>query len=222
MKRRRSALHILSSIIFAAALAAAVDVFAAFFSAHISFAVFAGIFLASAVLLIVFNISTKWLWLFFCVAIAAAAILLAAIQWGYKRNLQDTILPESGSGSISIVDMNGNVVKNHFIDEKGVEQFQTRTQSFDMELIVSTDNSRCVVKYENDIITLKCPKEESCVLTVRSADGQHFAHAIVSNPGRFMRETGPYFSELIQQFKEVNLQQSNTYELLHSVHKLIA
>lgn len=214
MKRRRSFLHILSSIIFAAALAAAVDVFAALFSAHISFAVFAGIFLASAVLLIVFNISTKWLWLFFWVLIAAAAILLTAIQWGYERNIRNTVLPEPGSGSVSIVDMKGNVVNNHFIDERGSEQFQIRTRGFDAEFMVSIDNPLCFVKYENDTITLKCPKEESCILTVRSTDGQHFAHALISNPGRFMRETGPYFSELIQQFREINLQQSNTYKLL--------
>ena len=85
MKRRRfSFLHIVSSLIFAAALAVAADLLAAFFSAHIALPVFAGIFLGCAVLLIVFKLSTKWLWLFFSVGIAGFVLVLGAILYSFN------------------------------------------------------------------------------------------------------------------------------------------
>ena len=84
-KSRFSFLHIVSSLIFAAALAVAADVIAAFFSAHISLPVFVGIFLVCAALVIVLNISTKWLWLFFCVGITAFGILLGTILYGFQQ-----------------------------------------------------------------------------------------------------------------------------------------
>lgn len=127
-----------------------------------------------------------------------------------------------GFDFIKLTDMQGDFVYDYFIDEKGSEQFLIHAPGVDSEFNILCDNSRCTVKYEDGIVTIKCPKNESCNITVSSKDGQYSDTVHISNPGRFMRETGPYFESLVRQFTRVNMQQSNTYLLLRSVYRLIA
>ena len=124
-----------------------------------------------------------------------------------------------GFDFIKFMDMDGNFVYDYFVDEKGSAEFTIFRSGVQGELRISCDNSHCSIKYDGETITVKCPKDQSCSITVSSEDGKYSDTAVISNPGRFLRETGPYFENLTRQFTKVNMQQSNSYLLLRTAYR---
>ena len=129
---------------------------------------------------------------------------------------------DHGLDFIKLTDMQGNFVYDYFIDENGSESFAVyASTSVDGDYVVSSDNPNCSVKYENGLITVRCPKEQSCVVTVSSEDGLYSDTVRISNPGRFLRETGPQFERLVRQFLRSNIQQSASYQFVRSLYHLV-
>ena len=126
-----------------------------------------------------------------------------------------------GFDFIKLQNMQGDFVYDYYTNLKGEENFLIYSSGVSGEFNVSSDNPNCVVKYEDGIVSVKCPKDQSCVITVISENGNYSDSVVVTNPGRFMRETGPYFERLIRQFLPVNIQQSNCYFLIEALYSAI-
>ena len=86
MTKRFGFLHIMSALIFSAALACTVDLASAFFAAQIPFVAFVLVFVISTVAIIALKISTRWLWLFYFVIMVASACVLGAVLFFFNNN----------------------------------------------------------------------------------------------------------------------------------------
>lgn len=128
-----------------------------------------------------------------------------------------------GFAFVKFTDMDGNFVYDHYTSEKGKEQFKIYAPGIEGDLYISYNGVRTAASFrDGHVITVILGKEESETITIESADGKYSDTIVVSNPGRFMREAGTLFEKLVRQFIKVNMQQSNTYQLLRSAYKLIA
>ncbi len=129
---------------------------------------------------------------------------------------------DQGLDFIKLQDMDGNFVYDYFVPEKGSQNFILYTSGVEGPFRVSSDNPRCSVIYENGIVSVKCPKGQSCTLTVSTEDGQYADTVVISNPGRFLRETGPALEALVRRFLRENLQESSSYRVLRELYHKIA
>lgn len=126
-----------------------------------------------------------------------------------------------GLGFIKLQNMQGDFVYDYYIDELGHEDFSIYAPGLDTEFRVNVDNPSCSVKYENGIVSVKCPANQSCTITISSQDGKYSDTVVISNPGRFMRETGPMLENLIRQFRRNNFQYCNSYQLIRGLYHLV-
>ena len=126
-----------------------------------------------------------------------------------------------GFDFIKLMDMNGNFVYDYYINEKGSEQFEIYAPGLDENFRVSADNPRCSVSYTEGIVSVKCPKNASCTISIASEDGELSDTVVISNPGRFMRETGPYLENLVRQFRKTDLQYCNSYQTILDLYHYI-
>ncbi|MBQ7896606.1 MAG: hypothetical protein IJ364_08665, partial [Oscillospiraceae bacterium] len=127
-----------------------------------------------------------------------------------------------GFDFIKVRNTQGDFVYDYFLSEKGEENFLIYSSGVEGEFKVSSDNPRCSVKYADGIISVKCPKDQSCTISISSEDGKYSDTVVISNPGRFMRETGPYVEKMVRQFFYGNMQQSNCYQLIRALYHLVA
>ena len=126
-----------------------------------------------------------------------------------------------GFDFIKVQNMQGDFLYDYYIDKKGEENFMVYSSGVDGEFKVTSDNPNCSVKYENQVITVKCPKGQRCVITVTSDDGRYSDTVVISNPGRFMRETGPWLEQSVRQFRKYNIQYCNSYQIIRNAYHLV-
>lgn len=126
-----------------------------------------------------------------------------------------------GFDFVKIQNMDGDFVYDYYIDRQGSEQFCIYASGVEGEFQVSSSNARCPVKYENGIITVECPKNESCTISVVSEDGEFSDTVVISNPGSFMRKIGPWLEATVRQYRKNGFLYCNSYQLLQAVYHFL-
>ena len=109
--------------------------------------------------------------------------------------------------------MDGNFIYDYHISKKGSEQFRIYAPGVDGPIMQTLNRDH--------VFTVTCAKGETETISISSEDGRYSDTVVISNPGRFLRKTGPYFENLTRQFIKVNMQQSNCYLLLRSAYRMI-
>ena len=142
-----------------------------------------------------------------------AAGLTEIEAYGYSRDY--------GFNFVKVTDMDGNFVYDYYTSQDGDCQLLLYSPGTQEDFQISSDNPRCSVTYESGNISVICPKGQSCTIRVDSSDGEFSDTVRVSNPGRFMRETGPRYEKLLRQFPNGNMQKSNSYLLLRAIYRAI-
>lgn len=121
---------------------------------------------------------------------------------------------------IKLMDAEENFVYDYWLNREGEEAFTLYAQGLDAgeEYLVSCDNDRCEALLENGVLTVRCPRGETAVITVSCRGGEIADSVCVSNPGTLQR----LHNMLGQKLEEFFLQgwldgrhrQTMTYEIL--------
>ena len=126
-----------------------------------------------------------------------------------------------GLDFLKLQDLQGNFVYDYYINESGKQSFEVYASGVEGPWQLSCDNPRCSAVPEGNRITIKCPKGEHCTITVATEDGRFADSVHISNPGRFLRETGPALELQLRRFFNGNMHQSNSYQLLRAAYHWI-
>ena len=127
-----------------------------------------------------------------------------------------------GLDFIKLQDLEGNFVYDYHIDPSGQQEFEIYASGAVGPWQIQCDNSLCSAVLENDRLLVFCPPDESCNITVISSDGRCADTVRISNPGRFLRYTGPQLEKLVRLFPQANMHRSNCYQILKAgYHALI-
>lgn len=109
----------------------------------------------------------------------------------------------------------GDFIYDYYIDPMGKETFTLYTSgAADQACWVSVEGERCSAKLgQGRTVNVTCPKGRQCIVTVTSDDGKYWDTVLISNPGRFSRETGQALEQGCRQFWEEILPASNSGRL---------
>ena len=77
---------------------------------------------------------------------------------------------------------------------------------------MNVQGEHCVVKMQEGSLDVTCPKGRLCIITVTSDDGKYWDTVVISNPGRFARETMQSVEGLAAALWS-GLPESNTFSL---------
>jgi len=131
---------------------------------------------------------------------------------------------------IKLTDMNGNFVYDYYVKKDAPEKLRIYApgvdESIHIEHVVRKSNGQeergISYNFKNgQTVNISCGKDETLILTARSESGLYSDTVVISNPARFMRETGPGIEQLFRQFFNGNMQQSNCYTMLKTVLSMI-
>ena len=119
---------------------------------------------------------------------------------------------------VKIADSQGNFLYDYYIDPLGKETFTLYTAGeADQPYSVSYEGDKCSAKIGLDrTLDVICPKGKSCIVTVTSADGKYWDTVLISNPGRFQRETALTLERELHLFWEELLPASNSGQLFRA------
>ena len=128
----------------------------------------------------------------------------------YLTDAPETALP----GFVKISDSAGNFLYDYYIDPRGKESFTLFTcgDAADQIYTLSYEGVHCVVTQREGGLDVTCPRGRTCIITVTSGDRRYWDTIIVSNPGRFYRETAQSLERFILTVGE-RLPASNTLRL---------
>ena len=114
-----------------------------------------------------------------------------------------------------ISDSQGNFLYDYYIDPLGKESLTLYTVGeADQPYSVNLEGDKCSAKIGLDrTLDVICPKGRSCIVTVTSADGKYWDTVLISNPGRFQRETAQTLERELHLFWEELLPASNSGQL---------
>lgn len=121
---------------------------------------------------------------------------------------------------IKLQNMQGDFIYDYYIQPKG-ERFSVYSPCSPSGFRISVDNSRCSANLNGGIITVDCPKGQSCTLSVKTEDGKYSDSAFISNPGNFMRYIAPTLEKCFRGFRHCNIRCSSTYRILHRAYEKI-
>lgn len=113
---------------------------------------------------------------------------------------------------VKLMDGQGNFVYDYYIDPLGKASFPLYTVgAADQPYSVSVEGDKCSAKIGLDrTLDVICPKGRRCIVTVTSADGRYWDTVLISNPGRFHRETAQQLERELRLFWEELLPASNS------------
>lgn len=116
---------------------------------------------------------------------------------------------------VKLADRQGNFVYDYYIDPLGKETFTLYTVGkADQPYSVSVEGDKCSARIGLDrTLDVICPKGRSCIITVTSGDGHYWDTVVISNPGRFQRETAQDLEQELRLFWEELLPASNSGRL---------
>ena len=122
---------------------------------------------------------------------------------------------ENEPSFVKLSDAQGNFIYDYYIDPLGKESFTLYTVgAADQPYSVSTEGDKCSAKIGLDrTLDVICPKGKRCIVTVTSADGRYWDTVLISNPGRFQRETAQSLEQELRLFWEELLPASNSGKL---------
>ena len=123
--------------------------------------------------------------------------------------------PENEASFVKIQNAEGNFIYDYYIDLLGKESFTLYTAGdADQPYSVSVQGDKCSASIGTErTLTVSCPKNRRCIVTVTSGDGKYWDSVLISNPGRFHRETARSLEREIRFFQEEILPASNTWQL---------
>lgn len=126
-----------------------------------------------------------------------------------------TTAGENEPAFVKIQNGQGDFVYDYYIDALGKETFTLYTVGgADQPYSVSVQGDKCSAKIGQErTLTISCPKNQRCIVTVTSGDGKYWDTILVSNPGRFHRATGQSMEREFRAFWEEILPASNSYAL---------
>ena len=116
---------------------------------------------------------------------------------------------------VKLSDAQGSFIYDYYIDPLGKESFALYTVgAADQPYSVSVEGDKCSAKIGLDrTLDVICPKGRRCIVTVTSADGKYWDTVLISNPGRFQRETAQSLEQELRLFWEELLPASNSGKL---------
>ena len=106
-------------------------------------------------------------------------------------------------------------VYDYYIDPLGRESFTLYTVGdADQPYSVSVQGDKCSARIGQErTLTISCPKNQRCIVTVTSGDGKYWDTVMISNPGRFYRVTGQRLEQEFRHFWEEIVPPSNSFQL---------
>lgn len=122
---------------------------------------------------------------------------------------------------IKLQNMQSDFIYDYFINPKGSERFCVYSPCSPSGFKISVDNDCCSANLNGGIISVDCPKGQSCTLSVKTEDGKLFDSAYISNPGYFMRSIAPCLEKNMRSFRHCNIRCSCTYRILHRIYAAI-
>lgn len=118
-------------------------------------------------------------------------------------------------GYVKLANSDGDFLYDYYIDPLGKETFTICTEgAADQAYRVSAEGEHCSAKLgQGRTVTVTCPKGRRCIVTVTSDDGRFWDTVLISNPGRFPRETAQGLEQILRHFWEQVLPASNSFAL---------
>ena len=123
---------------------------------------------------------------------------------------------ENEPAFVKIQNEQGDFVYDYYIDPLGRESFTLYTVGdADQPYSVSVQGDKCSARIGQErTLTIICPKNQRCIVTVTSGDGKYWDTILISNPGRFYRVTGQRLEQEFRHFWEEILPPSNSGQLV--------
>ena len=125
---------------------------------------------------------------------------------------------ENEPAFVKIMDGQENFIYEYYIDPLGKESFSLYTVgAADQPYSVSVEGDKCSARIVQDrTLSVTCPKGQSCIVTVTSGDGKYWDTVLISNAGRFRRETALTIERELRVFWDEILPQSNSVRLFQA------
>ena len=122
---------------------------------------------------------------------------------------------ENEPAFVKIQNAQGDFVYDYYIDPLGRENFTLYTVGdADQPYSVSLQGDKCSARIGQErTLTISCPKNQRCIVTVTSGDGKYWDTILVSNPGRFHRVTAQSLEQEFRGFWEEIVPLSNSGQL---------
>lgn len=98
---------------------------------------------------------------------------------------------ENEPSFVKIQNAQGDFVYDYYIEPLGKESFTLYTVGdADQPYSVSVQGDKCSARIGQErTLTISCPKNQRCIVTVTSGDGKYWDTVLISNRGRFHRIT---------------------------------
>ena len=130
---------------------------------------------------------------------------------------------DGGLDYVKLENTAGDFVYDYYIDESGQEDFDIFTDGHAADCVytVSCDNPDCSASIHGESVSVSCPANQECEITVSNESGKYSDTVLISNPGRFMRSTGQALEQFCRSCVEEKLDESNTYLLIQGLYRLI-
>ena len=125
---------------------------------------------------------------------------------------------ENEPAFVKIQNAQGDFVYDYYIDPLGRENFTLYTVGdADQPYSVSLQGDKCSARIGQErTLTISCPKNQRCIVTVTSGDGKYWDTVLISNRGRFHRITAQRLEmELGLQPLDVDQMLDTSIELAH-------
>ena len=113
----------------------------------------------------------------------------------------------------------GDFVYEYYIDRRGRESFEIRTSGAAAQQVytVRCEGDRCSAKLSGGRLEVICPKGRRCTVTLASENGLYSDTVVISNPGRFYRETAPAIERFLLKLFDEALPRTNIAALVRQI-----
>jgi len=131
---------------------------------------------------------------------------------------------DTGLDFVKIMDDDENFVYDDYLDPRGKQSFALYTSGDAVDSVYrvsSVKGDRCSAIIHAKMLEVSCPRGRSCTVTVTSADGRFSDTVSFSNPGRFLRLTGPRIDQFLFHAWRMVLPESNSFCLLRDGYRLL-
>ncbi len=116
---------------------------------------------------------------------------------------------------VKLQNAQGDFLYDYYIDPLGKETFSLYTVGdADQPYSVSVQGDKCSARIGLErTLTVTCPKNQRCIVTVTSGDGKYWDTVLITNPGRFSRETAQSLEREFRHFWSDIVAPSNSGQL---------
>ncbi len=140
------------------------------------------------------------------------------------RNGDRVFWPSDGSGSwepdfVKLTSGAGDFIYEYYIDRRGRESFEIHSSGEASRQVytVRCEGDRCSAKLSGGRLDVICPKGRRCTVTLASENGQFSDTVVISNPGRFYRETAPALERFLLKLFDEALPRTNIAALIRHI-----